>query len=225
MKLFRKFQPLFWVRSLDEWLRLPVEKRTIFRFFYRPPGALSEQEWKRFDEYVKKNFKIHYFFRDTFFYISWGWKRYIKDPIYYLKCRFIKKYHIINLGPHYHWIDANFRIEKALEVILDDFITKENPWNTVNWETNTATAEIKRQIIQVHENFRIILPAKQKQYEELLEKYFGNNDFVFSDLDSLEYKLEYKKADEELTKIENEIENLITENLITIVKLRKYLWT
>lgn len=228
---FKRSRNLLAVQTFQDWLDLPLSERQFFYFFYISPFALESGQWKRFHKYVEQNYKLHTFLSNFRFEIGYRWRRWVKDPIYYIKCRFFKKYHLINLGPYYHWMDSDTRIELALEKILIDFVEGEEPFRPdfIDWEHNENQVQLKKDILELYNYFKVEKPRLQKEYDDLLHKLFGPKEGEsFGDFfDNLNKPVppEVRVERDRLRKMEEDIENVLTEHLVKVVKLRHSLWT
>lgn len=213
--------------TVNLWQSLPCEKRLVFGLFYRTPFALECREWSKWKKYIKKEFPIQYFFRELVCReIGFYWRWYVKEPIYYLKCKFWKKYNIIKLGNDPRYKSPNWLLEESIKYCLFLWVEKEDAFNFINWDSDDYHKEAYKDLKQAYDFFKIVLPKMQKESDELLHKLYGRKDGEdFFDGLNKEVSAEEQKERDRLNKMDEMIEQAITDHLILIVRRRSFLWT
>ncbi len=208
--------------TLDDFLNRPLKARYYFGIFYKTPVSLVWGEWKKWEMFLVVNHPIQYFVREVLWDgIRFFFKR-VDRRYYTLKCRFWRKYHLLNLGPYYHWIDASHKVELALEKILIDFVEQENPFEVCVWD---EMKEQKKVIQDAYDWFKFLRPIKQKEYDNLLSKLYGSESKFDEIMSGREETPEETAEKDKLWQMEEEIFKENTKWYQKIVEIRGYLWT
>lgn len=217
------------IREMDveEFLKLPRERRFKWGFWYKVPYALESGQWKVWKKYIKSNFPVQSFLREeVYWWFRMPWFR-IKDKFYYLKCLFWKRYHILKLRDYPGYNDPSSEILQAIEKVLERFY-QEDPWNFIDWE-NSGEGHIKaKEAIQRAYNwFKVDKVNRQKVVDDLIHELYGKKDDDEDFLDRLNRPEtpERKEKQEKLWKLEDETEKEETEILVALIQHRGYLWT
>ena len=120
------------------------------------------------------------------------------------------------------WSDTDSKIEAFLELMLDDFITKERCFEVVDWDHNDESKQLKKEMLEAQEWFKEGRAVLQKEVEEIMEELFGG------DWEDLVKFLNTKKDPVKLARLyelEEEIEKTNTKHYVWIVVHRASLWT
>lgn len=182
-----------------------TEDTLLDRLFRVPnkPFILGFDEWEEWEAEAKKQYPIRYFMSETLP-IKWGRFTRIcfRDPWYWLKCAVWHKYNVVKcrrLGPT--WCDRDHLLVHAVFQILTDFIDKEKPWQ---FEASD------KEIIDAYsgDGFGDMTYASTElaNWTELKRLYFWWKGFDPMD----DYHGSW---------------DTITENMVRVIRLRKYLWT
>jgi hypothetical protein len=175
---------------------------------YVKPFALSMEDWEAFDNKVKKNYPVQYFFRNFLVVKYWILKRKINDFVWKLR-HYVK-------NPRTEMRDIVFpsRYEDLPEIIqiIKELVERE----------------------KYFEHFESQLKARNKrgQFERDLKKYYHYVTVTreemtkeVADLLSKDNMLPFKKGSNLWTKKIKKIEKLDEEMIIWIAKYRQYFWT
>lgn len=180
---------------------------------YVKPFALSMEDWETFDNKVKKNYPVQYFFRNFLVVKYWILKRKINDFVWKLR-HYVK-------NPRTEMRDIVFpsRYEDLPEIII-------------NFNIQIVKELVERE--KYFEHFESQLKARNKrgQFERDLKKYYHYVTVTreemtkeVADLLSKDNMLPFKKGSNLWTKKIKKIEKLDEEMIIWIAKYRQYFWT
>jgi hypothetical protein len=180
---------------------------------YVKPFALSMEDWEAFDNKVKKNYPVQYFFRNFLVVKYWILKRKINDFVWKLR-HYVK-------NPRTEMRDIVFpsRYEDLPEIII-------------NFNIQIVKELVERE--KYFEHFESQLKARNKrgQFERDLKKYYHYVTVTreemtkeVADLLSKDNMLPFKKGSNLWTKKIKKIEKLDEEMIIWIAKYRQYFWT
>ena len=180
---------------------------------YVKPFALSMEDWEAFDNKVKKNYPVQYFFRNFLVVKYWILKRKINDFVWKLR-HYVK-------NPRTEMRDIVFpsRYEDLPEIII-------------NFNIQIVKELVERE--KYFEHFESQLKARNKrgQFERDLKKYYHYVTITreemtkeVADLLSKDNMLPFKKGSNLWTKKIKKIEKLDEEMIIWIAKYRQYFWT
>lgn len=161
----------------------------------------------------------------------------LKDLYYKLRAYWYRYTTIKSRYLPHTWRDKDEILEMTAFEILQRFIEEES--DIINWDY--VTCKIDGKTVNVMEEWRSILnwferyrsfqdnePIHKVKAPDIKFETIGDTcnistmHFVFEDDD---HKEEWHRAIEEQQEFEERIENEMTENLIKIVKLRKYMWS
>lgn len=202
---------------------VPDSERHKWGFWYVAPSSLTWGEWKKWNQFIKKKYPIQYFFRE----VIWDWVSdeiySLSRDIYHLKCLFFRRYHILKLRDNPEWLDTSSKVELALEKLLIDFIEKEKPFETHDWDETERLREAKKSIMAAYEWFKEIRATEQEDVEILMEELFGKGlgDWVPGAPRDEEGEAKFQKLQE----IEAYIDTENTKHYQNIIKHRASLWT
>ena len=180
---------------------------------YIKPFALSMEDWETFDNKVKKDYPVQYFFRDFLVAEYWTSKRKINDFWWKLK----------------HYV-KNPRLEMRNVVFPSRY--EDLPEIIINFNIQVIKELVERE--KYFEHFESQLKAKNKrgQFERDLKKYYHYVTVVreemmkeVSDLLNENYELPFGKRRDTWSKKIKKIEKLDEEMIIWVAKYRQYFWT
>ena len=101
------------------------------------------------------------------------WYR-ITSFYWYLKSRFIYRYHLINLngvnGHTYGWIDKDNAMFMACFKLLEDYVEQEDPFNVLDWEWHEDHRKAKKEITDLYDWWKIGRHVEQLKRMEVYEK-------------------------------------------------------
>jgi hypothetical protein len=180
---------------------------------YVKPFALSMEDWEAFDNKVKKNYPVQYFFRNFLVVKYWILKRKINDFVWKLR-HYVK-------NPRTEMRDIVFpsRYEDLPEIII-------------NFNIQIVKELVERE--KYFEHFESQLKARNKrgQFERDLKKYYHYVTVTrkemtkeVADLLSKDNGFPFKKEPNLWAKKIKKIEKLDEEMIIWIAKYRQYFWT
>ncbi len=192
----------------------------VLGIFYRNPTNLSMRDWREWGDFLKHNFPIQFFFRETvFFEIRHYWWK-LKNFFYYWRCKIFTPYNIVKLpiGPTYCYID--YRLGLAIETLLVEFIEKEKPAETINWNSDINHKEAWAAISDAYDFIKNRKPDWQDKIEKLEEKISIKYDSSLFELTDESREVVRQSMD-----LEEKFEKEKTRVYSNIVKYRSYLWT
>jgi hypothetical protein len=204
------------------------------RHFGNQPGQPTWDDW---EEKVKEMMPVRYFLVEEL--VPWfklQWRKYVTDPVYWLKCHFLKshRYHMLDLRQpankefgfpayKYGWIDSDTKISYALLNILNTFVKDEMPHKYCPSEEEViAEPHMQHQrsawleTKAIHYWWNVERLRQQKTHDELLHKW------------SEAHKVnapETQQLWDEMKKAEQALEDKEEEMLIRMIKIRRSLWT
>ncbi len=207
--------------TVEKFLKLPEARRFKWGVFYREPYALEMGEWRKWRDYLKTNFPVQYFFRETiggelrFLRVRW------REFVYYWKCLFWRRYHVLKLRDDPRYNNPSAELLQAFEKILERFY-QEDPY----WNSDERDQAAKKVIERAYNWFKQDKKAKEKVISDLLHELYGceeGGDILscFNREDTPE-RIE-KRA--RLSLLETLLEDEETNILIDLIKYRDYLWT
>ena len=208
------------------------------------PSAAEWGAWDTIHAFHLANYPIRYFFQDYLRHaFVWRWEKYISRPWYYVKCAVWHRHnriHLKNLPPTY--TDIVTRLPHALYGFIEDYVEKENGGRdrlqadivslAVDYEeelrlekedpdkVTSGSKPLLTQLLHDKEVLRLYdFWQGRKKFSECMEpdELKGHDDFQTEE----EYSAYINKRYEAEEKLQQEEE----DNLISIVKLRRSLWT
>lgn len=221
-KIGNKIRKLFIINNkdcntLNCWCLLPANERYCL-CFYRKPYSMMMGEWERFEDFMKENHSIQFFFRETFFDFFYYKFCRIKDFRYYLKCLLFKRYHILKLRRDPTWRDFDTNLESSIQVLFFNYIEKEKPCLVFDEEDEYSHQEWKKIAANCYDFLKNIEPHRQKQIDDLMHELFGSPNYKIGQ------KVDEVKS-KKLYKLEDDLDKEKTEVLKQIVEYRHYFWT
>ena len=197
----KKFADQF---TFEFWLNQPEDKRYEFKWYlpfllYKLPYALAWGEWKKFDEYLKREHPIQFFFRDTLS-VKLGQIENKFNRFYYkakwLICNPRKEMRNKIFPAEYH--DLPFIIEQFHFEVIKEFVDREKCFEYNSYE-GRANLKFKKQL--------------EKHYNWIVNerKTFSKN------IEDLRNK-KWIKAVQKMQKRDTEVMNWVIQN-------RERLWT
>jgi len=206
--------------TFDDYLALPKQERVKWGLFYISPSGMSREDWDKWDHYVSVRFPCQSFLRrELWSEVGYFWRK-LKHSWYYLRCLIWHRYHIIKIDTDPTWKDADYKIEKALEKLLIDFVEGEKPFERIVWDTDTHR-EPEKIIKQVYDFFTYVVPQKQKEIDDL----FDSMSLGFDMISGKETTDEERAKIHKIHELENKLNDAKTEAYISIILIRGFLWT
>lgn len=195
------------------------------------PAAATWGEWRIWEEEQREKHPFLFFLlKDIPGFFSRRWFG-IRQTIYHLKVKYIRKYHHIKidvrrfLGPelyNYHWYDTDTKILYGCFQTLVDFIEEEKAGEMLDWSVTPEHVKVWKEVNELYDWWIKVRPNRDPGYPK--EKDYGLKEGEGFDKDTRQSK-EYLKAFDKVRERENEFENEDTEMLIRLVSIRKWLWT
>lgn len=189
--------------------------------------------WEDWEERVKKDYPIRYFFAEGMIpWIKRMYRRYVEDPIYWIKCHILPKYkyHLLDLRQpkengeyRYGWLDADHQMEYALFNILNRFVEKEMPnWYCPSEEDIQTDPHLTHQrnlwmeAKNIHYWWNVERKRQDKKHAELVSKWYEARHINAADS---------HKLWDQMNKAEQEMEDKKDEMIARLLKIRRSLWT
>lgn len=214
-------------------------------------GATAE-EWvayeKRSKEECPELHKWKKFFDDLDIFFSVRYRMYVTDPIYYVKQRFIRRNHILDLSPDIpkgSYTDIDHKVTAANFILVSDFILNEKdgkPWEIVEYEKNQrgeasqmdgeyglSMAQIQP-MIDIYEAYMWWIRRQEREdtinllYAEMRDD-DDDEDFCVMTRLTREHMDKYKDVHDRIQELETQYLEEETLHLNNIIKHRKCLWT
>ena len=162
------------------------------------------------------------------------------EPIYWLRCHTFTKYHIVDcrndsydITPYkYGWYDKDHLLLLASFNLLANFIEKEKPDETIDWESDESHSNAWREMHDLYVWWRTgrreSRLAHEEKYKDLWRDGFLGEKTIHTD-GSVSYKStmteEERKTIKQCQQDEIELDNIDETNLIRLVKVRRFMWT
>jgi hypothetical protein len=186
------------------------------RDFPNTPGEYTWEDWK---EEMQKKHPVKFFLNDTlplWFRVRWMW---FENIWYWIRCHTYTKYHLIDIrskefGYKWGWMDRDSVILLANFTILKDFVEKEHPFDVCVWDENDEHARVGAEIKDLYDWW---MNRRAKEHElrtEKLHRWYEHRGTP-----------DGPTLHEELNRYEEELDQKDENNLIRLMKIRKYLWT
>lgn len=215
------------VSTLDEYKAMPLKSRELVVWYwpfplYIKPYALRAGndfigEWTKFDEYVKNEYPVQYFFRDTFigFFqdieasvrrIKWKIYPYIKRSRKEMRDKvFIRQYRDLD----------SIIVEFCMQCVIE-YVDREKCFDKIVFNYSN---EMKTFAAQLKECHAYVTKGRQEILDEI-EKAWEAVPLVMNDI--AQNKMEkYNKV----TELETKLEEADTQVCEWVVKNRRQLWT
>lgn len=202
------------------------------KHFSNQPGQVTWEDW---EDKVKAMYPVRFFLVEEFVpWVQLQWRKYVKDPIYWLKCHLLPshRYHMLDLRQskkdspmayRYGWIDSDTKMTYALIKILNDFVKYEMPhWYCPSEEEVEAEPHLLHQrnnwleAKTLHHWWNVERLRQQKAHDELLH--------AWSDAHKVNAP-ETQQLWDDMKKTEEALEEKEEEMLIRLIKVRRSLWT
>lgn len=168
-------------------------KKFLIKIFKMPPApyALEWDEWDEWEEDLKAKYPMGYFFTET---IPTVFRKIfvyrlispIQDAIYSFRCRFVKKYYLIDTKlPRSHYCDSDSRMLHGMFELLVDFIEVElatlhiifNPKRykqsriAIRWNSKWRNAKLGLEYIDEYLSDPDMPDEQKAEYKIMLELY------------------------------------------------------
>lgn len=204
----------------DFWLSQPLK----LGIFYHKPGTMHGAEWAKWEKKVAAKYPFQYLFREFFPALARLTWANIEMKFYYLKCYLFKRYNVIkirSLSPTWH--DTDVLLEESIEQLYVDFIEKEKPFETVDYDYDERTKNQKKILEKIYNYIKKDKSEMQKQIEKLYDEARTHNKGDI--LEMLDPDAKTSNIYQEIYKLENQLYIKTSENLASIIVYRSYLWT
>lgn len=215
------------VHTVDEYKAMPRQSRELVVWYwpsplYIKPYALSAgddlvSEWTKFDEYVKKEYPVQYFFRETVVGFFWDIEtscRRIKWKITPYIQRERKKMRDKVFTRQYRDLDSII-VEFCMQCVIE-YVDREKCFENIRYD---STEERKTFAAQLKECHVYATKGRQEILKEI-EKAWEDVPLMMSDI--AQNKMEkYNKV----TELETKLEEADTQVCEWVVKNRRHLWT
>ena len=148
----------------------------------------------------------------------------------YLKNILFRKHHIIRtILPKGKWYDCDTRMLYGMMNLLIEFLEKEKPFETIDFDFSPTWKSVKKEIIAIRD-WWLNYDNRKVEIEEALNKWdvskFGNcKDEEWIQLINKSDTKETKELIDNLSALETKLEQEEKKMLIRLIKIRKYLWT
>lgn len=181
---------------------------------YVKPFALSMEDWETFDNKVKKEFPLQYFFRDILVEKYWIWRRKLNDLWWKIKN------HIRN--PRKEMKSTVFPSEyRDLPEIIFNFNSEvvkeiyEREKYFEHWSASSDCRQPKRQKFEkeLKKYYKYITVDRNKMYDQVNELMEKN------------HKIPFKQRDDKWVKKLDQIDKLDNKMCIWVSSNREYFWT
>lgn len=213
------------VHTADEYKAMPRKSRELVVWYwpsplYIKPYALSAgddlvREWTKFDEYVKKEYPVQYFFRDTIVGFFWDVKHYfltIKWEIIPYIWRERKEMRDKVFARKYRDLDSII-VEFCLQCVIE-YVDREKCFENIAYD---STEELKTFAAQLKECHAYGTKGRQEILNEIEKAWEA---VVVGEV--VQNKMEkYAKV----TDLETKLDEADTQVCEWVVKNRKQLWT
>ena len=215
------------VHTVDEYKAMPVKSRELVVWYwpcplYIKPYALTAGddligEWTKFDAYIKKEYPVQYFFRETvagFFWdiqhyskrIKWKIMPYLKHPRKEMRDKVFTR--------EYNDLDS-ITVKFCLQCIIE-YVDREKCFENIVYD---STEELKTFAAQLKECHTYATKGRQEILNEI-EKAWEAVPLVVNDI--AQNKMEkYAKV----TDLETKLDEADTQVCEWVVKNRRQLWT
>ena len=231
--------PMTKVKTTDEYTALHIEQREVPHWLWRrkyltPYGLMMHDEelegtrpicseWDLFYKFIKTNYPIQYFFRETLpDAFSWvgrriSWKYYeIRDRMFPRQRWLLKKL------PR-HWQDKKSMSVDVLYAMIEHFIEIEDALNVINWESDPEHHTFKNGLIDCYKWIKTdrseLMEKMAKELNEGVPQRRRAYKTMGHTIDA--YNVVYGPYND----MEKQLEETDTEMCIWIIKNRHFLWT
>lgn len=137
------------------------------------------------------------------------------------------------------WCDKDEVLIHALFEVLCRFVEEELSQNQVNWNSDKEHKQARKQMDQLYQWWTKIRPIRDEQdpIKKVENPEWKHVDIVLNgkidpkwkqlkfEFKNEKHKEQWKKACKESTEFENKCINEDTENMIKLIKIRKFMWT
>jgi len=217
------------VSTLDEYKAMPLKSRELVVWYwpsplYIKPYALRAGdgndfigEWTKFDEYVKKEYPVQYFFRDTvvgFFQdietscrrIKWKIKPYFKPSRKEMRDKvFIRQYRDLD----------SIIVQFCMQCVIE-YVDREKCFDKITFDYSDTVKTFAAQLKECH----VYATKGRQEILDEIEKAWEDVPLMMNDI--AQNKMEkYNKV----TELETKLEEADTQVCEWVVKNRRQLWT
>lgn len=201
---------------------------------FQQPGDTSPT-WEDWDERVEKEYPVRFFLHQQLTpWIRRQYKKWILNPIYWIKYHLISKYryHMLDLrqpkshgecGYRYGWIDSDTQMLFALFNILNKFVKYEMPrWYCPSEEEVQVDPHLltQRQSYLETKNIHYWWNVERLRQEKIISDTLSTWSKAKKDQDPSEHQLWL-----DLKKMEDALEGKTDEMIARLLKIRRFLWT
>lgn len=219
--------PLFFNKNAGSNYSLPMKG------FSGPTSYTWDDYYKDLEKHYPFKYKFLKSVEDACYKAARIYRKYIKDPLYWLKCHILPKYkyHMLDLRQpeikgykdldleyKYGWIDVDQRMTFAIFNLLNEFVEKEIEQFYCPEDHNNKQHQMYIEIIYVYHWWNVIRIQNLILEKEKFEEYNKSN------ISNYQSK-ETQRLFDEWSKIDLENKQTTQKMLIKIMQLKDYLWT
>ena len=215
------------VHTVDEYKAMPKQSRELVVWYwpfplYIKPYALTAGddligEWTKFDEYVKKEYPVQYFFRDTVAGFFWDIQHYFKKIKWkvkpYIK-RSRKEMRDKVFTREYRDLDSII-VEFCLQCVIE-YVDREKCFENIVFSSSKELETFAAQLKECHD----YATKGRKEILDEMERAWDAVPLVMNDIAQNNMN-KYAK----ITELEAKLEEADTQVCEWVVKNRRQLWT
>ena len=208
------------VNSADEYINMPWNGRSVYRFWYVEPFIVgsgttarafggSKAERKKVDDFIIKNHTIQFYLRKWGLRLRW-------------KCKAIHDWCSTTINPRQKWLtkqipkswsDKTWLIPTLNFAMVVDFIEGEEALNVTDWEASSEQADkFSKELMDCYNYIKVRRPDLEKRHENSYPEVENMTD---------DYLTDYA----ETNRLEVELNKEDTKYLTWIVVNRDFFWT
>ncbi len=186
--------------------------RKLFKLPVEMPHALpmegwgnteGEYTWEDWHKEMKTKYPIrHYLSQELPIKVIVLIRRLITEPYYWLRTHTVHRYHMLNLkspnnGYAWGYCDPVNRLMYAMFAVLVDFVEKEDPLGTIDWDDDKDSAHARDEFMELYNWWK---SGRKTEHDALYA-----TEFTWQEMEALD-----ARDDEQMARL---------------VKIRGYLWT
>jgi len=148
----------------------------------------------------------------------------------YIRHRLTTKHHLIKTGlPKGQWCDTDGRMLYGMMNLFMEFLEKETPFETIEWESDEWHSNAKKEMIAIRD-WWLNHDNRLKEIDNALSDWHDNKFKDCKDEDWINRinqsdKPEDKVRFDYLHELEKKLDDEEEEMLIRLIKIRHFLWT
>lgn len=219
---------IFHVWCIDsDWFKLPKNVTEPYGLWYRLPGMYEMRDMKdwtkgtKLNNYIKNKYPIQFFLRDTL--CSYFRRRHYGFDMWFyenIKCNIWPQHPELRKTIPKIWADLDSIITNFLGACITSYVEDEDALNTIGWG-DSEKGEHEPQ--EHYDAYKEKMQPLKKEIEALYNHFKVERPRLLKELDA--ELMNYNRDYEVHTKKEEELQNLDTDALIRIIKIRKDLWS